>query len=356
MHKFCYGISCFTLGGLLKDFRSAGGLFLRHCCLVLVALAWLWTGACSSSADNEHSGGEVQKPLPSIEVKAHTDRTTATIADPITFSLKAYYLPGIKVRLPEVGSQIAGLRIIDFGEDGPKQIDNRMEYRKWYTLRADLAGSYIVPSMVVAYTDEDGTAKELKTPQIFIQIKSVLTDEKGEKSQDIIDVKPLETVKRNVTPFIIAAGAVIGIAAIIAVILIYVQKRKKIKQRAQLPAHIIALQELEKLQKEGLIQRGVVREHFFRLSDIFRQYVEDRFAVPAVEQTTQELVPELLKLEDMSIAVKSKAEEFLIHSDLVKFAKHVPGDDEVTESHAKVMTVIEKTKKEPLENGEKQGR
>ena len=70
-------------------------------------------------------GTDSGKGIPTIEVQAKTDRTTATIADPIVFTISALYAPGIKVQIPEIGSQLAGLRITDFGEEGPVEIDTR---------------------------------------------------------------------------------------------------------------------------------------------------------------------------------------------------------------------------------------
>ncbi len=90
--------------------------------------------------------------IPPVEISAQTDRTTATISEAVTFTLSAHYDKNIEVKLPEVGTQIAGLRITDFGEDGPKEIDNRLVHKKWYKLQADIAGSYIIPAQAVSYT------------------------------------------------------------------------------------------------------------------------------------------------------------------------------------------------------------
>jgi hypothetical protein len=284
--------------------------------------------------------------VPRIEVKAFVDRTTATIADRITYTISALYVPDIQITMPEVGSQIAGLRIVDFGEEGPGAVDNRLEFTKWYRLQADIAGTYIIPSMGVAYTDKDAGARELKTPQIFIQVTSALAAAGNEGRQDIIDIKPLEQPRRDLRPFVIGGAAVLVVALAAAGALVYVRRRRKLPAGPPTPAHVLALEAFERLQQERLIERGVVHEHYFRLSDIFRRYLENRFNVPAVEQTTQELLPEISKLPGVSPAVLAKARNFLVHADLVKFAKHAPAAEEIAACHTEVLDVIQETKQE----------
>jgi hypothetical protein len=306
----------------------------------------LFISCVSSDSEKEVSQEQNQPRLPLIEVNAQTDRTTATIAQPIIYTLSALYDPEIKIQLPEVGSQIAGLRIVDFGEEGPKEIDHFLELKKWYKLRADIVGTYIIPSMNVSYKDKDTQIKELKTPQIFIKIDSVLKDEKGKASTDIIDIKPLQELERDLTLYILfVIGALFLIMGLVGALL-YINKKQKSLHKFLKPAHVLALEAFEKLKKEKLIEKGIVREHYFRLSDIFRRYIENRFAIPAVEQTTQELLPELWKLEGLTPPIKSKAKEFLVHSDLIKFAKYSPPQNEIENSHENLLKVIDETKQE----------
>ncbi len=255
----------------------------------------------------------------------------------------------LTVKLPEVGTQIAGLRITDFGEEGPKEIDNRLVHKKWYKLQADIAGSYIIPAQVVSYAGDNGT-RELKTPQIFIEVKSSLKPG-PDALKDIIDIKTLEEVPFNWRPYIWAGCAAVVVICLGAGGFMYYRKRKKKAAVLKRPAHIIALEEMEKLKSEHLIEKGIVREHYFRLSDIFRHYIENRFSIPAVEQTTQELLPEIMRLDAMHTTAKSGARDFLHHSDMVKFAKYVPAEDEVTLNEQNVVRIIDETKiEEVLQN------
>jgi hypothetical protein len=307
-------------------------------CLCLLLLLCLFACAGSKKASQENA-----MPAP-VEISARTDRTTATISEPITFTLAASYARGQQVTLPEVGAKIAGLRITDFGEDGPREIDNRLEHKKWYKLQADMAGTYIIPSLAVTYAADNGT-RELKTPQIFIEVKSTLK-EGPDAPKDIVDIQPLELVPFNWKPYIWGGSAAAMLLVLGAGAFIWYRKSRKKAEEVKKPAHVLALEEIEKLKSEHLVEKGIVREHYFRLSDIFRHYIENRFSIPAIEQTTQELLPAIMRLAALNDTAKSGMRQFLQHSDMVKFAKYLPPQDEIAANEQKVVRLIEETKLE----------
>jgi hypothetical protein len=284
--------------------------------------------------------------LPPVEVKAEVDRATATTGDPIRYTLTATSNPQIEVTIPEMGSQIAGLRIIDIGSSEPLERDGRKIIDRWYELRADVVGSYIIPGAVFTYKDDQGKTNELKTSQIFIEVKSVIEDKDAAK--DIKDIKPLSIIPRDYT--LLVGLSIISVALIALIgggIYLYRVRYRKVTAPPEMPAHELAFKELDQLKKEDFISRGIYKEHYFKLSEIFRRYLERRFHFQAVEQTTEEILPALLNLKNVDETEKGIAQQFLHHTDLVKFAKYVPGADEVEHEHQEAINFINKTKEEP---------
>lgn len=286
---------------------------------------------------------EGKKRIPPVEVKAEVDKATATTGDLIYYTLSAHSEPQIEVEIPEMGSQIAGLRIVDIGKEGPIERDGRKIIEKWYQLKADLVGSYIIPGAVFSYKDVNKEKKELKTAQIFIEVKSVIEDK--ESAKDIKDIKSLAAIIRDYTLLV-----TLSIAGFLILLLIiggtYLYRTKYRKSQASLlrPAHELAIEELDHLQKEGLIARGIYKQHYFMLSEIFRRYLERRFHFQAVERTTEEILPEILNLKGFDEKVKSDAKKFLHNTDLVKFAKYTPGSQEVEQEHQEAVDFINETK------------
>ena len=284
---------------------------------------------------------------PPIEVKAQVDRAVATTGDEITYSVTVNYDSEVKIlSLPEFGADIGGFRVIDMGEDEPREVEERLEENKWYTLKADLVGSYVLPPVTVSYAYQN-EKKEVKTAKIFVEVKTVL-DQEGE-AQDIRDIKSLAKIERDLRRMYLMASAIALVIVLAAGgVFFYWRKRRKAKDLPPpRPAHELALEELEALQQKNLIEKGQVRLHYFELSEIFRRYLERRFLFPAVENTTEEIVREFRKRNILNQQICSIAQSFLNNTDWVKFAKHTPGAEEIERDHGDAITFINQAKEEP---------
>jgi len=127
----------------------------------------------------------------------------------------------------------------------------------------------------------------------------------------------------------------IGLGILLLVLLaIYIIRRLK-KQKPLIPsrvitepAHVTALRNLDVLKEEKLWQQGQVKNYYTKLTDIIRIYIEGRFDVPAMEQTSDEILFSLKKISIEDESCFSALREILILADLVKFAKALPLPDE----------------------------
>ena len=85
--------------------------------------------------------------------------------------------------------------------------------------------------------------------------------------------------------------------------------------------------------EKDYITSGRVQEFYVELSDIVRHYLEDRFYFKAPEMTTEEFLVHLKNAHQLKPAHKGLLSEFLVQCDMVKFAKHQPGEDEIRSSY-----------------------
>ena len=88
-------------------------------------------------------------------------------------------------------------------------------------------------------------------------------------------------------------------------------------------ADVIAFERLTALQNKDLFTKGLIKEHYIELSNIFRMYVEDRYGIPAMEETSDQLLSNL-RSQDVHRGDLSKLKRILELSDMVKFAKSKP--------------------------------
>ena len=103
---------------------------------------------------------------------------------------------------------------------------------------------------------------------------------------------------------------------------------KKVEKR--IPADIIALTALKKLEKRNLIEKNNIKEYYSIISEITRRYIENRFNFIALELTTEEILSEI-KIHVNSDNLNN-IKTLLERADLVKFAKSKPEKNTSVES------------------------
>jgi hypothetical protein len=119
-----------------------------------------------------------------------------------------------------------------------------------------------------------------------------------------------------------------GLVAVLAIILIlyFIKNRKnkpiiqQIIQKPKIPAEKIAIKKLNELKTKNLWQNGKAKAFHSELSEIIRTYIEDKFEVNALEQTSNEIIL-TLKNKQFDHKLVELLSETLTLSDMVKFAK-----------------------------------
>lgn len=92
----------------------------------------------------------------------------------------------------------------------------------------------------------------------------------------------------------------------------------------KIPPHILALEKLEQLKNEKIWVNEKDKIFVTQLTNIIREYIEDRFEIPALEQTSTEIIQEMnviLTKDEMD-----KLTQTMNISDLIKFAKAKASD------------------------------
>lgn len=126
----------------------------------------------------------------------------------------------------------------------------------------------------------------------------------------------------------------------------YLHRRSagEIKREPELPAHVKAINSLNRLKKEKIWQEGRIKDYYSELSDIIRNYLEERYGFPAMESVTQEIIESFRPWSYEDDFLMEVLEKLLITSDLVKFAKEDPGPMENETNLNNAYIFVEKTK------------
>ncbi len=168
----------------------------------------------------------------------------------------------------------------------------------------------------------------------------------------IADIKGIETDPLTWRDYLDAYGKYILwiwlAALLIGLILFGILRYKKkpeehIEVKPSIPPHIVALGKLKTLESEKLWQNNQVKAYHVQLSEIIREYLEHRYKIPALEQTT-EVIMHYLRLSDISEDQKISLRKLLALTDLVKFAKETPLAKENEDALKSAFELVEATK------------
>lgn len=194
-----------------------------------------------------------------------------------------------------------------------------------FSLAAFELGELELPSVEVTVMHGDGSEEVLATDRYGIEVASVGVDEDA----DIREIRGPLAIPVGALWVLLWALALMLLAGAVWAVL------RRIRQRSapgeahdpgppSRPAHEIALEALDALERSDLLETGRVKEYHIRVSDILRRYVEARFGVAALEHTTWEVL-DGLAAAGIDARVRDGLRRFLEPCDMVKFAKVRPG-------------------------------
>lgn len=331
---------------------------------ILLVCAMLLLSACGlPTPEIESPAGEETQRLP-VETASRVDRAVATTGDVITYTVTVDYDPGYQVELPQTGADIAGFRIIDIGSEEPRDENGRRIEERWYKLRADLVGSYVLPPVEVAYrpvpdegTEEAGDVEvaeaeataepevqTVQTSEIFIEVQSVLPTD-GEVT-DIRALKPLRQVETPIPGWLWAAAGAAAVLVILLGMWLWRRLRKKTEVPAR-PAHAIAYEALSRLRETDFEDLEAMRRFHFEISEVIRGYVENRFTLNATDLTTEEITVALDELRGLAGDDSNRLRQFLTATDQVKFAAYEPSEEEISGTYEGALSFVEATRERP---------
>jgi len=266
-----------------------------------------------------------------VAVNLKLSKKEITIAERITLLIEARMSEDYELQLPKFGDKLEQFGIVDYHAEPPKLLAGGVVLaQKSYVLEPFLSGDYTIPPMKIYFWKKGAASKdkhEIETEQLTVKVNSILPEKYADlKIKEIAGPVELPSGP-GVWLYLVGAVALILISG--AVFFILRLRRRKVEEAAKVPAHELAYDELEKLLAEGLIEKGHIKLFYFRISDILRHYIDNRFGLRAPERTTEEFLEELSSNSPFEHEHDKLLKEFLKHCDLVKFAEYQPTNDDI---------------------------
>jgi len=284
------------------------------------------------------------------------DTTVMRIGEQVQLKIHVAYVQNAvkSIVWPVIGDTLdSHVEVVhDSGVDTVSGEDALVRQVRTLTLTSFDTGFWAVPPFrfIVDGATLESTAPLLEVRATELDSSLVLRDIK-----DII-VLPFSTAYwlREHWVWSAAGGAAL---AILATVLYLVLRKRRPTTRNEAPTvalalHVRILRALDILDKERVWQQGDHKGYHSRITDLLRAYIEERYRLPALESTTDELVKEL-RVSPLSSDQRSQLENVLRLADMVKFAKALPSPQENEQMMAFSQRFVQETASvhNPADNG-----
>lgn len=286
-----------------------------------------------------------------ISVEAKLDQTTIKLGDQTILRLMAHVPVNGQVDFPVLADTISSkVQIVEMGKTDTLTDKNNPGIKtiiRQYTITSFDAGVHMIP----AYTfgSKEGN---LSTQALPLEVSEVKVD----TTKAIYDIKEPLAVSYSFMDWLrdnwkLVLFSALGILLIILLIWYFIRKRKNRPAKVEppkpvIPLHTIALDKLNALRSQKLWEQGQVKTYHSELTDIIREYLEKRYEINALEQTSEEIFSGLKHL-DITEQNMNKLRQMLLLADLVKFAKASPLNSDNEQSMDNAISFVTNTKLVP---------
>jgi hypothetical protein len=286
-----------------------------------------------------------------VRVTTAFDSARIFIGDQIRFTVTVEQPEGLKLELPAFKDTIAkNIEVVSGPQIDSSRLGGRIKIIQKYLITSFDSGRYQVPPVFAELKNESGLKRfysDYSLLEVF-RVKIAPTDTVA-KIFDIIEPYRAPVTLGEVLPWVLIA---VLLATLTWFAVRYFRKLKRPGPKAEIltfpdPAHIIAIRELEKLRDEKLWQKGEIKLYYTRLTEILRQYLENRFRIFSLEMTTSETLDALVKTGFKKDGSYHQLKSVLTDADLVKFARYNPEPAEHESVFLESWSFVQNTKEEP---------
>ena len=195
----------------------------------------------------------------------------------------------------------------------------RMQVVQRYTITAWDSAFVLLPPFSVQVDGKKYESKQLALKVLTVPVDTVHVDQFF-PHKDIQDNPFSWDDWKPVIGFVI-------LSLVVLVILFWLYKHWRenkpliqiIRRKRKLPAHQVAMNEIERIKGERKWADEDSKEYYTLLTDILRNYIHERYGFNAMEMTSTEIIERLLQEQDETSLAELR--QLFQTADLVKFAK-----------------------------------
>jgi hypothetical protein len=265
-------------------------------------------------------------PLPPLAVNMRAVPDKVKLGEPFTVEVVITHTQEQRYDL----KPLTGDSAFDVAESERSRVDGKESATTTFTLHMSgfELGKKKTPqlSFEVAAGTNIGT---FSTPGVDVEIVGTLPADAEKSGAGLFDIRPPVDVAVRTWRVLYALAALTALGLLAWALRRYLKRARPLVDAPQKPLESIEVRTrnaLDALRAEELPQKGRVREFYFRLSEIVRAYLGERYGFDALESTTPELIESLRRLHTPGLQM-NELQTFANESDFVRYAKATPGAD-----------------------------
>lgn len=276
-----------------------------------------------------------------LQVYAGVSTNAIRVGDVFTLTVRAVHPVDTQVEWPPLARD-RELVVRDAAYDEHPVDERRAETIARYDMTSFRIGQHVLSTGYVRCADSEGQVHQAPFPDLSIEVNSVI--EQGQTAFQ--DIRGPARWPGRIPRWLWAFATVAVLAAAAGLLARYLLNKPRTIMHAASPTppHQIALMALDALKRRGWIEAGRAEPFYVELSGIVRHYLEGRFHLRAPEQTTEEFIRDTAQSKVLNTEQQEKVQDFLRQSDLVKFARHQPEQQDMENAFSSAERLVRETK------------
>ena len=258
-------------------------------------------------------------------VSTTTDRKQIVIGEQFSYTVEATFpASGYTLHWFNLPDSFAHFEIIDRGKRDSVTTDGKLTCSQTLVLTSFDSGLNVIPSFNIKYDPAVGGSNTLQTDSIPIMVSFTPLD----SVKTFHDIKTVLDVQEpfDYQKWIMIAAGILFLILLIFLVYKYLKRKKPAKDifSSKQSPYDEAINALELLPQEKLLENNEVKRFHTSLSDIFKRYLSRQTHKNLLNQTTNDLLLEMQE-NHFSKEIISNMANVLGMADTVKFAKYIPG-------------------------------
>jgi len=275
--------------------------------------------------------------LGETQVSVSVSATSATIGERITLKF-IVRTPGESDSIRIISREKQEFEFLKEGALSVTRKEGLITFEKDYEISFFKTGEFNAGPFIISLLNGDTEIESRTSNSIPVRIRSVL--EKGD--EDIKPLKDLPEIDGNplyLLKYLIILGLIAGLIILAVYLVRRIKKSGASRGLPPLPPDLEFLNRIEALWRTDLLRTGKIKRFFLTLTESYKQFMTRLYQFNAEDLTTHEIVNHLQKHETEARITQNFDRVFLI-SDLAKFAKYVPSEEEVSQIRADLHEII----------------